>query len=201
MEIPSDLKSICRELFVSDDTPTQSDTIIPSASGGDGVGGETSKGRAEGDHHVQQQQTQGGCASGGGGGDGDGGVADQGNTTTAQSGNRLLPQPTPGGSNHQSPALTWPHHDATPPSSTPSAHRHRTRERSSMKGSPNRTFDDNETRSVVEDYFARGKYPGVGEVRRRTVNSELRASRTVRSIWKKAKRLQASGRWTEYALP
>ncbi|VDD78754.1 unnamed protein product [Mesocestoides corti] len=186
---PTEIESILKELFISDDTPSQSDTIIPSTSGGrgGGDGGEISEGRAERDHNVQQQQvlqTQGGCASGGGG-DGDADVADQGNTTTALSGSRLSPQPTPGAGNHQSPA--------SPLSSSSS---------SSMEGPRNRVFDDLETLLVVQmfkDLLVKGKCPSMREVRRRTTNSVLLDGRTVKSIWKEVKRLLLSGRWIKYA--
>ncbi|VDD76118.1 unnamed protein product [Mesocestoides corti] len=200
-EITSDSKSSANKLFISNHKPTLGGTIIPSTIGGSGSG-RISKRRADYDYHVQQQHqlwSQGVRTSrGGGGGDQNAGVAVRRNTTTALGGNRLLPQSTPGGSNHQSPAL------ARPAPSFSSAHSYRFRERSSIGGASNRAFNDYETQLVVDlfrDILVKGNYPTMGEVRQRTTNSELRASRSVKGIWKKAKQLHANGRWKEYAPP
>lgn len=65
-----------------------------------------------------------------------------------------------------------------------------------------RLFDDVETQLVVKlfrDYFTKGSCPILSEVRRRTANTVLESRRTAISIRAKIKRLQTSGRWTDYA--
>ncbi|TGZ75464.1 hypothetical protein CRM22_000361 [Opisthorchis felineus] len=64
-----------------------------------------------------------------------------------------------------------------------------------------RLFDDFETRLVVKlfrDYFTKGSCPVLNEVRQRTANTVLAGRRTATSIRAKIKRLQTSGRWTDY---
>ncbi|THD23520.1 hypothetical protein D915_005870 [Fasciola hepatica] len=64
-----------------------------------------------------------------------------------------------------------------------------------------RLFDDVETEMVVKlfrDYFTKGSCPILSEVRRRTANTPLDGRRTAVSIRAKIKRLQSSGRWTNY---
>ncbi|KAA0197774.1 hypothetical protein FBUS_09864 [Fasciolopsis buskii] len=64
-----------------------------------------------------------------------------------------------------------------------------------------RLFDDVETEMVVKlfrDYFTKGSCPILSEVRRRTANTPLDGRRTAVSIRAKIKRLQTSGRWTNY---
>ncbi|VDD76115.1 unnamed protein product [Mesocestoides corti] len=55
--------------------------------------------------------------------------------------------------------------------------------------------------SVFWDDILRDKCPSNSELRRRTTSSQFPERRTLRSIWNKLKQLQASSRWTEYALP
>nr|VZI38011.1 unnamed protein product [Spirometra erinaceieuropaei] len=70
-------------------------------------------------------------------------------------------------------------------------------------GSSNRFFDDLETQVVVKlfsDYFTSGSCPSLSEVRHRIANSVLQIHRNATSIRAKVKRLQTSGRWTDYAM-
>ncbi|CAL8105854.1 unnamed protein product [Calicophoron daubneyi] len=64
-----------------------------------------------------------------------------------------------------------------------------------------RLFDDLETQMVVKlfrDYFTKGSCPVLSEVRRRAAGTMLENRRTATSIRAKIKRLQTSGRWTDY---
>ncbi|KAA3676956.1 uncharacterized protein DEA37_0002507 [Paragonimus westermani] len=64
-----------------------------------------------------------------------------------------------------------------------------------------RLFDDVETQLVVKlfrDYFTKGSCPTLSDVRRRVANTLLEGRRTATSIRAKIKRLQTSGRWTDY---
>ncbi|KAF5402899.1 hypothetical protein PHET_03831 [Paragonimus heterotremus] len=64
-----------------------------------------------------------------------------------------------------------------------------------------RLFDDAETQLVVKlfrDYFTKGSCPILSDVRRRVANTLLEGRRTATSIRAKIKRLQTSGRWTDY---
>ncbi|VDL89736.1 unnamed protein product [Schistocephalus solidus] len=70
-------------------------------------------------------------------------------------------------------------------------------------GPSNRFFDDLETQVVVKlfsDYFTSGSCPSLSEVRHRIANSVLQIHRNATSIRAKVKRLQTSGRWTDYAM-
>jgi len=66
-----------------------------------------------------------------------------------------------------------------------------------------RFFDDHETQFVVKlfsDYFTSGSCPSLSEVRRRISRSLYQVQRNPTSIRAKVKRLQASGRWADYAM-
>lgn len=64
-----------------------------------------------------------------------------------------------------------------------------------------RLFGDIETHLVVKlfrDYFTKGSCPILKEVRKRIMNTFLENRRTASGIRAKIKRLQKSGRWTDY---
>ncbi|VEL06601.1 unnamed protein product [Protopolystoma xenopodis] len=64
-----------------------------------------------------------------------------------------------------------------------------------------RYFDDMETQMIVKvfrDFFNKGSCPSLSEVRRRIVNTLLQGRRNATSVRAKVKRLQTSGRWTDF---